>query len=345
MTISNNKDSSLDKKKTIAKTSKQNKAKQEESASISESSDINISSDDLGITKKKKLTRRRTYDSNSTAFYILATLLVILAACFMIFSYIYSNGEFDSNLFLTGLTIGAAAQLVDGALGMAYGVTATAVLLSKGIPPATATGSVHIAEIFTTGASGLSHWRMGNVNMKLFKALIIPGVIGGLIGVFLITSIDGDKIRPWISAYLLFMGVSIFFKAFKRTYFRSKVNKRKITPLALFGGFVDSAGGGGWGSVVTANLLGSGHEPRKTIGSVNAAEFFITIITGSAFAVIIGFNYWEIVAGLIISGMLIAPISAKILSKFPIRPLMAFVGSLIIMLSSFVIYQSFFNAS
>ncbi len=141
------------------------------------------------------------------------------------------------------------------------------------------------------------------------------------------------------------MGISIFFKAFKRTYFRSKVNKRKITPLALFGGFVDSAGGGGWGSVVTANLLGSGHEPRKTIGSVNAAEFFITIITGSAFAIIIGFNYWEIVAGLIISGMIIAPISAKILSNFPIRPLMAFVGSLIIMLSGFVIYQSFFNAS
>ncbi len=115
---------------------------------------------------------------------------------------------------------------------MAYGVTATAILLSKGISPATATGSVHIAEIFTTGASGLSHWRMGNVNMKLFKALIIPGVIGGLIG-FLITSIDGDKIRPWISAYLLFMGISIFFKAFKRTYFRSKVNKRKITPISL----------------------------------------------------------------------------------------------------------------
>lgn len=334
--------STANSKKSEAKKSKKistnNLSKNQESVE----SNINISSNEFGIVKKKKLTRRRTYDSNSTAFYILATLLVILAACFMIFSYIYSNGEFDSSLFLTGLTIGAGAQLVDGALGMAYGVTATAILLSKGISPATATGSVHIAEIFTTGASGLSHWRMGNVNMKLFKALIIPGVIGGLIGVFLITSIDGDKIRPWISAYLLFMGISIFFKAFKRTYFRSKVNKRKITPLALFGGFVDSAGGGGWGSVVTANLLGSGHEPRKTIGSVNAAEFFITIITGSAFAIIIGFNYWEIVAGLIISGMIIAPISAKILSKFPIRPLMAFVGSLIIMLSGFVIYQSFF---
>ncbi|MDA9573688.1 sulfite exporter TauE/SafE family protein [Rickettsiales bacterium] len=334
--------STTNSKKSEAKKSKEISTNDLSKNQDSVESNINISSNELGIVKKKKLTRRRTYDSNSTAFYILATLLVILAACFMIFSYIFSNGEFDSSLFLTGLTIGAGAQLVDGALGMAYGVTATAILLSKGISPATATGSVHIAEIFTTGASGLSHWRMGNVNMKLFKALIIPGVIGGLIGVFLITSIDGDKIRPWISAYLLFMGISIFFKAFKRTYFRSKVNKRKITPLALFGGFVDSAGGGGWGSVVTANLLGSGHEPRKTIGSVNAAEFFITIITGSAFAIIIGFNYWEIVAGLIISGMIIAPISAKILSNFPIRPLMAFVGSLIIMLSGFVIYQSFF---
>jgi len=268
--------------------------------------------------------------------------LVLFAIIFIVFSYYHGQGKFDKDLFISGLAIGAMAQIVDGALGMAYGITATTFLLSKGIPPAIATASVHIAEIFTTGASGLSHWRMGNVNLKLFKALIIPGIIGGVIGVFLITSIDGDVIRPWISAYLLLMGIFIFYKAFKKTYFRSRVNSKKIFPLALAGGFVDSVGGGGWGSVVTANLLGSGHEPRKTIGSVNAAEFFITTVTGFSFAVILGFNHWEIVAGLIVSGMLMAPISAKILSKFPIKPLMAFVGSLIIILSSVVIYKSIF---
>lgn len=291
---------------------------------------------------KKRPHRRRKKAFNTFAFYFLSILLVIFAISFIVFSYFHSEGKFDVDMLVSGLAIGAMAQLVDGALGMAYGITATTFLLSNGIPPAVATGSVHIAEIFTTGASGLSHWRMGNVNMKLFKALIIPGIIGGLAGVFLITSIDGDLIRPWVSAYLLFMGVFIFFKAFKRTYFRSRVNSKKLTPLALAGGFVDSTGGGGWGSVVTANLLGSGHEPRKTIGSVNAAEFFITIVTGFTFALIIGFNHWEIVAGLIISGMIMAPISAKILSKFPIRPLMAFVGSLIIILSTIIIYKSVF---
>ncbi len=287
-----------------------------------------------------KIRKRR--NSSEAVFYLLVLSLIMFAIIFIIFSYYFSQGKFDKDLFISGLAVGAMAQIVDGALGMAYGVTATTFLLSNGIPPAVATGSVHIAEIFTTGASGLSHWRMGNVNLKLFRALIIPGIIGGLAGVFLITSVDGDAIRPWISSYLLIVGIFIFYKAFKKTYFHSRVDSKKIFPLALTGGFVDSAGGGGWGSVVTANLLGSGHEPRKTIGSVNAAEFFITIVTGFSFSLLIGFNHWEIVAGLIVSGMTMAPISARILANFPIKPLMAFVGSLIIILSSVVIYKSLF---
>jgi uncharacterized membrane protein YfcA len=316
------------------------------SANIESKNSIEKNSKIYKFDKKPRLVngkiRKRKQQYSKTIFYSLALSLVLFAIIFIIFSYYHSQGKFDKDLLIAGLIIGAIAQIVDGALGMAYGITATAFLLSNGISPAVATGSVHIAEIFTTGASGLSHWRMGNVNLKLFKALIIPGIIGGLTGVFLITSIDGDLIRPWISGYLLIVGIFIFYKAFKKTYFRSRVDSKKIFPLALVGGFVDSAGGGGWGSVVTANLLGSGHEPRKTIGSVNAAEFFITIITGFSFSILIGFNHWEVVAGLIVSGMIIAPLSAKILSKFPVKPLMAFVGSLIVILSSVIIYKSIF---
>ncbi len=280
--------------------------------------------------------------NSKIAFYSLALSLILFALSFILVSLAQSNGEVNEPLFAMGLLIGTASQLVDGALGMSYGITATTLLLSNGIPPAIATGSVHIAEIFTTGAAGLSHWKMGNINSKLFKGLIIPGIIGGVLGVFLITSINGNLIRPWVSGYLIIMGFYIFMKAFKRAAFNSIIKRKKIVPLAFIGGFADSVGGGGWGPVVTSTLLGSGHEPKKTIGSVNSAEFFITIITGFTFSLIIGVGHWEIVAGLIISGMFIAPFSAKILSIFPIRPLMAFVGCLVMFLSALNIYKSLF---
>lgn len=288
----------------------------------------------------KKNRKNRNQDNvSSWIFYLLAGGLVLTAVGFIATWSLNSETKFNSDIFISGLMVGLVAQIVDGALGMAYGITATTFLLSSGYSPAIASASVHIAEIFTTGASGLSHWQMGNVNKKLFRALIFPGIIGGITGVFLITHMDASVVRPWIAIYLLVMGFYVFIKAFKIVTFKSDVKKRKIFSLAFFGGFIDSLGGGGWGSVVSSNLLGSGHEPRKTIGSVNSAEFFLTASTGASFAVLIGISYWEIIAGLIVGGIIAAPIAAKITAKLPVKFLMIFVGAMIMMLSSINIYK------
>jgi hypothetical protein len=276
-------------------------------------------------------------------FYLLAITLVMFAIAFIGLWAFNSEEGFNKSDLLSGIAVGIIAQIIDGALGMAYGISATTFLLFNGMPPAVATGSVHISEIFTTGASGLSHWKMGNINKKLFRALIFPGIIGGVAGAFLITSIDGNIMRPWISAYLLIMGIYILIKAFKKSAFAKKMfSKRRISILAFIGGFTDSSGGGGWGPVITSTLLGSGGEARKTIGTVNSAEFFLSIATGLSFILLIGLSRWEIVAGLIIGGILAAPFAAYIVSKMPAKYLMILVGALVCGLSIINIYNSIF---
>ncbi len=269
---------------------------------------------------------------------ILITSLIII--CF--FWFIQKNQEINYSDFLIGFAIGILAQTIDGAIGMAYGLTATTFLLSQGVSPAIASSSIHISEIFTTGASGLSHWRLNNINKKLFLNLVFPGVVGGIIGVLILTNIDGKILKPWISFYLAIMGIYIILKAFKKNIFNHKINSKKITPLAFVGGMVDAIGGGGWGPVVTTTLLSSGHEPKTTIGSVNSAEFFITTATGLSFAIFIGVSNPEIIFGLIFGGILIAPFAAKITTKLPTKLLMFVVGILITSLSAVTIYKIFF---
>lgn len=234
--------------------------------------------------------------------------------------------------FWTAVGVGLLAQTVDGALGMAYGVTSTTFLLSTGVPPAAATASVHIAEIFTTGFSGLSHWKLGNVNPALFKRLVIPGVIGAVVGAYIVTSLDAALIKPWISGYLLLMGLYILLKAF-RTIRINTEPPTFVAPLALTGGFVDAVGGGGWGPVVTTSLLGGGQDPRKTIGSVNAAEFFLAIAGGASFALLGGFTHWTTIAGLVVGGLFAAPFAALLVKKLSTRTLLVIVGLLISSLS------------
>jgi hypothetical protein len=168
--------------------------------------------------------------------------------------------------------IGFVAQMIDGAIGMAYGVTASSVLLSAGVPPATASACVHAAETFTTGASGLAHWKLGNVDRKLLWRLAVPGMIGGAIGAYALSEFDGDTLKPFISAYLLLLGVVIIWKALVRRPLESP-QPRSVAPLGFAGGLLDAMGGGGWGPIVTSSLLGQGATPRYAIGSVNLAEF------------------------------------------------------------------------
>ncbi len=241
--------------------------------------------------------------------------------------------------FWTAALVGLFAQIVDGALGMAYGITATTFLLSSGVPPAAATASVHLAEVFTTGFSAFSHWKFGNVNKALFKRLLIPGVIGAVVGAYIITAIDGNAIKPFIAAYLLFMGLYVLRKAFKKITLKKEPPKY-VAGLALTGGFVDAVGGGGWGPVVTTSLIGSGHDPRQTIGSVNAAEFFLTMAGGAAFAIFGGFTHWTVIAGLIVGGLFAAPFAAWLCSKLPARTLLIIVGLLISSLSVFNLWKA-----
>lgn len=268
-------------------------------------------------------------------FQNLFTALLVFAIIAII-TYLYSKTgkDFNKKDFLNGITIGIIAQTIDGAIGMAYGVTATTFMLSQGFSPAIASSSVHIAEIFTTGASGLSHWRLNNINKKLFLSLVFPGIIGGLIGVLILTNIDGKTIKPIISIYLIVMGIYIISKSMKKNLLEDKkVNIKKTSALALTGGALDAIGGGGWGPVVTTTLISSGHEPKKVIGSVNSSEFFVTLFTGFSFAIFIGVAHPELIAGLVLGGVGIAPISAKITTKLPAKLIMIIVGILIISLS------------
>ncbi|MCU9950720.1 sulfite exporter TauE/SafE family protein [Pseudomonas solani] len=245
----------------------------------------------------------------------------------------------SSPTFWSAVAVGFLAQVVDGALGMAYGITATTFLLTAGASPAAASASVHIAEVFTTGLSGISHVKLGNVNKSLFLRLLLPGIIGAVLGAVLITTFDGAALKPFISAYLLLMGLYILSKAYRHVAQRRA--PKHVAKLALFGGFVDAAGGGGWGPVVTSSLLGSGSDPRTTIGSVNFAEFFLTISSATSFILLAGeLNTWMLVAGLVFGGLFAAPFAAMLCKKLPARTLLTLVGTLITLISAFNIYMA-----
>ena len=234
--------------------------------------------------------------------------------------------------FLTYAGIGFAAQLVDGALGMAYGVTASSLLLAFGVPPAYASATVHAAECFTTGASAVSHHAFGNIDRALFRRLLLPGMLGAGIGAYLLANIDGSLLKPWIAGYLLLMGVVIVAKAFR------EVPSARITthlgPLGFCGALVDAMGGGGWGPIVASNLLARGNEFRLTVGSVNAVEFFVTLSASAVFLATLGLAHWQIVAGLAAGGVLAAPLGAWLVKRVRPRPMLCAVGLLVIALAA-----------
>jgi uncharacterized membrane protein YfcA len=240
--------------------------------------------------------------------------------------------EIDSSFFLYVLA-GFFAQLIDGTLGMAYGVTATSFLLSFGVSPILSSASVHFSEIFTSGASGLMHLKFGNVNNKLFKTLLIPGIIGAFLGALALSLFENYSyiIAYFVSFYTLLLGVIIILKALKKDKFRQKINR--IFPLAFLGGFLDSVGGGGWGPIVSSTLIAKGRNPKYTIGSVNLAEFFITLTSSFTFITLIGFNHWLIILGLIIGGVIASPIAAYFTNKVSTKSIMLLVGIIVIITS------------
>lgn len=235
------------------------------------------------------------------------------------------------NDLLLFVAVGFAAQLVDGAIGMAYGLVSTTILLSLGVTPAVASASVHAAEVFTTGASALSHWRLGNVDASLFRRLAIPGAIGGALGAFVLTELPGNLVQPLVSLYLGLMGALVLWKA-TRVGERAAERPRHVRVLGLFGGFLDAIGGGGWGPLVASTLVGRGTRTRLVIGSTNAAEFLVTVTISATFVFTIGLDLWPIIVGLVIGGVVAAPFAAYATRRIPDRPLMILVGVVVLVL-------------
>ena len=234
--------------------------------------------------------------------------------------------------FLIFFAIGVFAQLVDGTLGMGYGATSTSFLLAYGVPPVISSTGVHVAEMFTTGASAISHHKFGNINKKLVKHLLIPGVLGSITGAYLLSDvINGDVIKPFIAVYMIVLAIIIIRKALAKSIAKKKT--KKLGYLAAFGGFMDAVGGGGWGPIVTSTLLGRGRNPRYTIGSVNAAEFAISFASGITFMLFGGIHGWQVIIGLILGGVIAAPLGAYLVNKIKRKPMMIAVGILIILLS------------
>jgi len=245
---------------------------------------------------------------------------------------------FDSTFFIF-MGVGFIAQIVDGALGMAYGVSCTTLLINFGIPPGLASASVHTSEIFTTGISGLSHIKFKNIDKALFFKIVITGTLGAVIGAYLISDyFDGNVIKPYISVYLILLGSYIIYKGFVNKIAKDKTVKGAPL-LALFGGFLDTIGGGGWGPIVTSNLLSQGKDPREAIGTVNTAEFFVTYFATVIFVFILGVKHWQIILGLIAGGALAAPFGAYLASKINKRVLFFLVGTLIIITSGYTLYS------
>lgn len=246
---------------------------------------------------------------------------------------------FDFYELLPFIAIGFAAQLVDGALGMAFGVIANTSLLAMGVPPAAASSYVHIIKCFTGGVGGVSHILHKNVDWKLCLRLGIPGVIGGIIGAWALTRIDAAVAKPFVLAYLMLIGVYILWKGIGRAFVER--HAKVVAPVGLVGGFLDATGGGGWGPVVTGNLLAQGHNPRMTVGTVNVAEFFLAIAISITFLLSLAVSdFTAPVVGLLIGGLVAAPAGAWLTKHVPGRPLMIMVGVVLTLTSLFGIAKA-----
>lgn len=243
-------------------------------------------------------------------------------------------------LFLLLLAIGFAAQLVDGALGMAYGVLTNSALLLLGVPPAQASALVHTAEIFTTGASAASHIYHRNVDWRYVLRLGVPGVLGAILGAWILSNIELIAARRWVYFYLLAMGAYILLKSFRIAPQRREP-ANWLPPVGFVGGFLDASGGGGWGGVVTTTLIGSGHAPRQTVGSVNTTEFFVTVAAATTFFVELGASPLQYLVPIVLGGILAAPVGGWAVKHVSARALMTAVGSLIVALSLFQLGRVF----
>lgn len=243
----------------------------------------------------------------------------------------------DWGEFLAFVGVGLLAQMVDGSLGMAYGLVSSSVLLSLGVPPAAASASVHTAELATSAVSGASHAWFGNVERKLLLQLAIPGVCGGILGAFFLANIPGEKIAPFVNGYLVILGLLVLARASGHPLFRGRM--RHPSPLGFVAGLLDAIGGGGWGPIATSTLIARGGVARIMIGTANAAEFMVTAAISTTLILHVGIQHWTVVAGLLAGGVIAAPFAAWLVKHLPERALLVAVGTLIVVLGTIRLLQ------
>ncbi len=249
-------------------------------------------------------------------------------------------GSIDLAYLLPFIGVGFAAQLVDGALGMAFGVISNTLLVAVlGVPPAVASQRVHLVECFTTATSGISHLLHGNIDKQLFLRLLVPGVIGGILGTYVLASLDAGMVKPFVLLYLSGIGIYLLVRGI---LYPPKIREAKlIAPLGLVGGFLDAAGGGGWGPVVTSNLLIQGADPRKVVGTVNSVEFFLTLTVSAAFIYHLGFaDVAGATLGLLIGGIMAAPLGAWAAKHFPPKQMLILVGFVLSVTSFYGVWKA-----
>ncbi|HMF25385.1 MAG TPA: sulfite exporter TauE/SafE family protein [Pseudolabrys sp.] len=250
------------------------------------------------------------------------------------------KGNLMTTEFALLFAIGFVAQLVDGTLGMAYGVLTNAALLTMGLPPAHASALVHTAEVFTTGASAASHIYHRNVDWRMVARLGVTGVLGAILGAWILSNIDIGAARRLVYGYLLLMGLYILWQS-ARIALTPRTPAGWLAPLGLIAGFLDASGGGGWGPVTTSTLIGSGHAPRQTVGSVNTTEFFVTVAAAVTFFAELGASPLQHLVPLVLGGVLAAPFGGWAVKHVPARALMIAVGVLIVTLSVFQLLRAF----
>lgn len=288
---------------------------------------------------------RKVFNKYAVAVTILAVISLLLYL-FLTAEELASLQTFlhkDNYLFYWMLLAGFLAEIVAGSMGMGYGVMCTTVLLILNVPPPIISASIHSAESFTSAAGSISHWQLGNVNKKLVKSLAIPAVIGAVIGAVALTFVGEHyaKItKPFIALYTMYLGFRILQNAFKNKTKAIEKKHTNITGLGLVGGFIDSFGGGGWGPLVTGTFIKNGHTPRYVIGSSTVAKFILTVASAITFVFTVGIQHWNIVAGLLIGGIITAPFSAMLTAKLPVKKMFIVVGCVVIVMSLITIIRA-----
>jgi uncharacterized protein len=255
---------------------------------------------------------------------------------------VFESLSVDPSAVLPFVLVGFVAQIVDGALGMAFGVISNTLMISLGVPPAAASAGVHVVETFTTATSGISHVLHRNVDWKLFARLAIPGIVGGFLGAYVLSNVSADAAKPFVMLYLAALGAYILWRGLR--YPPQSKKPKVIAPLGLVGGFLDAAGGGGWGPIVTSNLLVQGASPRQTVGTVNTVEFFLTTTVSATFLAHFGLETLTVaMLGLLIGGVVAAPFGAVIAKRMPTKTLMVLVGIILTLTSAYGAYMAFVN--